>query len=445
MNNLCERARDYAISAHSRINQLRKYTFQPYDVHLKSVADLVSMVTDDQEIIAAAWLHDTVEDTPATFEDIEREFGHGVSRLVMDLTDISRPADGNRAIRKEIDRDHTALASSRAKTIKLADLIDNCLDICRHDPEFGALFLRETADLLTVLHEGDQRLYKKTLRTVEKSAKQLGIEIPQPSEISSKSADFFPKNSYLKLAGDHGIRLFTTAFSAKDILEILPAYDSRMIRASLIHELAVHNSGAVGIREKGSISKYMLDEDIRSGQLIIRTIEKQQLVSLDDPLATVIHILTMFSCCFVTINDEPVGVITRRDIEKPVVRMWLFGLIILIEMLLTKDIRSRWKNEEWTGFLSEGRLEKARELQKIREERGRKAELLDCLQFSDKLQIALNEPDLQEASGFLSNKAARRSIKDLEALRNNLAHGQDITGQDWPPIARLAKRVQEML
>jgi hypothetical protein len=445
MANLSERARDYAISAHARINQLRKYTFQPYDVHLKAVAELVAMVTDDQEMIAAAWLHDTVEDTPATFEDIEREFGHGVCRLVMDLTDISRPNDGNRLLRKEIDRDHTALASSRAKTIKLADLIDNCLDICRHDPKFGALFLQEMVDLLTVLHEGNQRLYRKAQRTVEQSAKKLKLVIPQPTEGFVTSGEFISKNSYLKLAGDHGIRLFTTAFSARDILEALPVYDSRMIKSSFINELSAHSAGAVGVRDKGHTGRYMLDEEIRSQKIIIRAIEKQQQVSLDTPLATVIHILTRFSCCFVTIKDEPVGVITRMDIEKPVVRMWLFGIIILIEMLLTKDIRFRWKNEEWAGFLSEGRLEKAGELQKMREERGTKADLLDCLQFSDKLQIALNQPDFQETSGFLSNKAARRSIKDLEALRNNLAHGQDITSQDWPPIARLAKRVQEML
>jgi hypothetical protein len=445
MSTLSERARDYAINAHARINQLRKYTFQPYDVHLKAVADLVAMVTDDHEVIAAAWLHDTVEDTPATFEDIEREFGHGVSRLVMDMTDISRPADGNRLIRKEIDRDHTALASPRAKTIKLADLIDNCQDICRHDPHFGTRFLREMVDLLTVLHEGDQRLYRKALRTVEQSAKKLRIEVPQPTEGFVTSGETPPKNPYLQLAGDHGIRLFTTAFSARDILEALPAYDSRMIRSSFLRELAVHTAGAVGVREKGRIGRYMLDDDIRSGKIAVRTIEKQQQVSLDAPLATVIHILTRFSCCFVTINAEPVGVITRRDIEKPVVRMWLFGIIILVEMLLTKDIRCRWKDEDWMGFLSEGRVEKTRELQSLREKQGLKADLLDCLQFSDKLQIALNEPDFQEATGFLSNKAARRAIKDLEALRNNLAHGQDITSQDWPPIARLAKRVQEML
>jgi hypothetical protein len=38
--------------------------------------------------------------------------------------------------------------------------------------------------------------------------------------------------------------------------------------------------------------------------------------------------------------------------------------------------------------------------------------------------------------------AAKRAVKDLEALRNNLAHGQDITQHDWPPIVRLARRVQ---
>jgi len=290
VSTLIERAREYAVNAHSRINQLRKYTFQPYDVHLKAVAELVTMVTDDQEIIAAAWLHDTVEDTPATFEDIEREFGQGVCRLVMALTDISRPADGNRLTRKEIDRDHTALASSRAKTIKLADLIDNCLDICRHDPKFGALFLQEMVDLLSVLHEGDQRLYRKAVRTVEKSAKKLKIDIPQPSESFDKYSEYS-----MKLAGDHGIRLFTTAFSARDILESLPTYDIRMINTSFLQELSSYNAGAVGIRENGHVEKYILDEDIRTGKLIFRTIEKQQQVTLDAPLATVIHVLTMFS------------------------------------------------------------------------------------------------------------------------------------------------------
>ncbi|RXM22001.1 bifunctional (p)ppGpp synthetase/guanosine-3',5'-bis(diphosphate) 3'-pyrophosphohydrolase, partial [Citrobacter sp. AAK_AS5] len=90
------------------------------------VATIVASVTDDPEMIAAAWLHDIVEDTPASFLDLEKEFGPRVAELVGELTDVSRPSDGNRATRKSIDRAHLAGASARGKTVKLADLLDNC-------------------------------------------------------------------------------------------------------------------------------------------------------------------------------------------------------------------------------------------------------------------------------------------------------------------------------
>jgi len=98
MDDLVKQARLFAIELHQRIDQRRKYSNQPYDVHLKAVADIVSTVSEDQEMIAAAWLHDTVEDTPATIEDIGREFGPSVAKLVEELTDVSRPGDGNRGV-----------------------------------------------------------------------------------------------------------------------------------------------------------------------------------------------------------------------------------------------------------------------------------------------------------------------------------------------------------
>ena len=82
MSDLVDRARVYATEAHQRINHRRKYNDEPYHVHLSAVAKLVASVTDDQEVIAAAWLHDTVEDTQATLEDIEEEFGMPVAELV---------------------------------------------------------------------------------------------------------------------------------------------------------------------------------------------------------------------------------------------------------------------------------------------------------------------------------------------------------------------------
>ena len=113
-----EQARIFATQAHKRIDHRRKYSNQPYDVHLKAVADIVASVTDDPEMIAAAWLHDTIEDTLATFQDIEKQFGKNISMLVSELTDVGKISDGNRAVRKSIDRFHLAQASYRGKTIK---------------------------------------------------------------------------------------------------------------------------------------------------------------------------------------------------------------------------------------------------------------------------------------------------------------------------------------
>ena len=172
---LVDRARIYATEAHQRINHRRKYNNEPYHVHLSAVAKLVASVTYDKELIAAAWLHDTVEDTQATLEDIEETFGMPVAELVEELTDISRPGDGNRATRKRIDRLHLSQASKRAKTVKLADLIDNCKDIIRHDPRFAQIYLEEMNELLDVLADGNPQLFKRAERIHAKSVEKLGL------------------------------------------------------------------------------------------------------------------------------------------------------------------------------------------------------------------------------------------------------------------------------
>jgi hypothetical protein len=74
-------------------------------------------------------LHDTVEDTGVELAELRRVFDDDVATLVEWLTDVSRPEDGNRVARKAIDRAHTARAPARAKTVKLADLIDNSRSI----------------------------------------------------------------------------------------------------------------------------------------------------------------------------------------------------------------------------------------------------------------------------------------------------------------------------
>ena len=167
MDPLIKKAKAYATQAHAAIDQRRKYTNDPYIVHPAAVAKLVASVTDDVAMICAAWLHDVVEDTPCSIEDIAREFGDDVASLVADLTDVAQPGDGNREVRKAIDRAHTAAASPRAKTIKLADLIDNTKTITRYDQGFARVYMAEKKQLLKVLSEGDGTLYEQACSIVD--------------------------------------------------------------------------------------------------------------------------------------------------------------------------------------------------------------------------------------------------------------------------------------
>ena len=173
MTELEARAKEFATYWHGSIDQRRKYTNEPYIVHPAAVAKLVRSVPHTEAMLCAAWLHDVLEDTPAQHVDIYNKFGRKIFSMVLSLTDVSTPFDGNRAVRKAIDLVHTAKASAEAKTVKLADLIDNTKSIVAHDPTFAKVYLEEKALLLDVLREGDASLMAISIRQVIEGRAEL--------------------------------------------------------------------------------------------------------------------------------------------------------------------------------------------------------------------------------------------------------------------------------
>lgn len=176
-NKIVVKADAFAAEAHGSIGQVRKYSGEPYIEHPREVAAIVAgALPGDHEAVAAALLHDVVEDTPHTIDDIAAEFGSAIAGLVFEVTDVSRPADGNRKVRKEIDRLHIARASSRGQTIKLADLISNSQSIVAYDPGFAKVYLREKSRLLEVLQEGHPALLERARGILLEGMALLGME-----------------------------------------------------------------------------------------------------------------------------------------------------------------------------------------------------------------------------------------------------------------------------
>ena len=99
----------FAKCAHRQ--QKRKYTGEPYANHCQNVASIVAEYTSDPAIIAAATLHDVLEDTGVTASEMRDVFGERVTLLVIEVTDVSCLEDGNREVRKRLDREHLARSS----------------------------------------------------------------------------------------------------------------------------------------------------------------------------------------------------------------------------------------------------------------------------------------------------------------------------------------------
>lgn len=137
-----------AMIAHRcHIDQKRKHNNSPYFTHCAMVSYLVSTVADHLQYpnrtIAAAYLHDVVEDGHMTLYNVAEELDPYISVLVRQLTKVSSPDDGDRGARFKVDLAHLMKASHDAKVIKLADISHNLETIVSDDAGFSLVYLPE--------------------------------------------------------------------------------------------------------------------------------------------------------------------------------------------------------------------------------------------------------------------------------------------------------------
>lgn len=153
MTSRIDKAKEFGRKKHE--GHVRKYTGKPYfDAHCVSVAEAVAANGGNEDMVIAALLHDTVEDTDTTFAEIGAAFGARVSGLVTELTDVythEAYPDLNRATRKKLEADRMADASPQAKMIKYHDMKDNTKSITEHDPGFAKVYLPEKEYLMKMM------------------------------------------------------------------------------------------------------------------------------------------------------------------------------------------------------------------------------------------------------------------------------------------------------
>lgn len=173
---------EFARQAHG--DQQRKFADEPYIMHPIRVMQLCREYTSDLPVLSAALLHDVLEDTAVTKEDLSAYLwgvmttadAYRTLNLTVELTDVyvkKNYPKWNRQKRKGAEADRMSKISADAQTIKYADIIDNCLDISNSSSDFMPKFLHECRILLKVMDKGNPELRQRAMATVSKFLEQV--------------------------------------------------------------------------------------------------------------------------------------------------------------------------------------------------------------------------------------------------------------------------------
>ncbi|WP_346316858.1 HD domain-containing protein [Chitinophaga sp. YIM B06452] len=176
MDKVLQAVRDFADKAHG--SQTRKYSPERYIVHPVRVMETCREYTADTAILAAALLHDVVEDTPVTAQQVlqflesvmDKDTASRTLSYVTELTDVFTKAAYprlNRRMRKARELERLVSTSPESQTIKYADIIDNAKDVVEHDPDFAKVFLMEYRAVLKRLDKGIDDLRVRAVSLVE--------------------------------------------------------------------------------------------------------------------------------------------------------------------------------------------------------------------------------------------------------------------------------------
>ncbi len=252
--------------------------------------------------------------------------------------------------------------------------------------------------------------------------------------------------------------IFSRDITVRYIAEPLASFDAEVDKTTVQAFLTKRNYDVIGVRRGGFIAGYAKAVDLKDdcAESLLRNrgsslndyaepVPDALLIQDSEPLVQAILAMRETPYLFVESLGQVNGIITLGDIQKAPVRMWLFGLISLTEMQLLRVIRETYPQDDWQKYLSDTRLTIAQEMLEQRQASNAEIDLADCLQFCDKRDIFLKSDRLHPFLHPTSKNQGEKLLKDLETLRNNLAHAQDIVTGQWPKTADLAEQAEQLL
>jgi predicted transcriptional regulator len=243
--------------------------------------------------------------------------------------------------------------------------------------------------------------------------------------------------------------LFVSQITTKHIYEKLHSASINDDPAEVLNDLVAYDFDVVGVVNKekevlGFISK----EQLEGGILITdhNKIDLNLVVTDSTPIHKLIKLLENRKFVFVMHGNTIDGIVTLADINKPVVRLYLFGIISLFEMHLNYWVEQFHQSEAWKSMLKQERVDGATKVQETKKQKNEALSLLACLQFCDKREILSATKDFITQFG-LPRKHFERLATKAEDIRNELAHSQNTVnaGMQWSDFVAIISELETFL
>ena len=200
-----------------------------------------------------------------------------------------------------------------------------------------------------------------------------------------------------------------------------------------------HDDQVIGFAEKC---------DLNGGpiELFVKQIALSSVISESTPISRLLNVLTERSFAFVITENNINGIVTIADVNKPIVRIYLFGIISLFEIHLNFWIREYHDTMSWREHLNKNRLAKANKIFEDRKGKNEELTLLECIQICDKRTILLATNDFIERFGF-ANVQFEKLMTDIEQIRNEIAHSQNsiVSNLEWSQFVKTISDAEDFL
>ena len=240
--------------------------------------------------------------------------------------------------------------------------------------------------------------------------------------------------------------IFDFRITASDIAESLESFGQDQEASEAREIMESKDFDVAGVKKNGAVYGYVERADLADGSVGDRakSFDVSLIVTESTGLFKLLARLRDVPQLFVLDAVHVGSIVTRADLQKAPVRLFLFGMVTLIEMHFLRMIRDHFENDSWKSK-ARNYVEEAERIFANRRSRNQAIDLAECLNFAGKVTVVTNTKQLCRRNGFDSKESAKACLERIVELRNALAHGQDILLGLWPEIIDIVEDAELIL